>query len=512
MTKIILKTVKELKQWRLINQKGISFVPTMGNLHLGHKELILEAKKSKSNLVILSIFINPLQFNDKEDLRNYPKTITKDIDLAFAAGADAIFLPYEHEIFPKNKKKIEYQKASEALSKSLCGKSRKGHFDGVCTVVYRLLNIVKPEVIFLGEKDWQQLLIIKEMVAKINIKLAIKSINTKRDIDGVPYSSRNNLLLKNEREKSKLFSAELLRTRQRFNQTKNINLEQIINNLKGKDIKIEYLEHVNAFNLKRSTPEMNITMLAGAIICGNTRLIDHVFLMKRNPIIAIDGPAGSGKSTITKLIAKNLKFIFLDTGAMYRALSWYLIKEKINYENRKELNSFLSNISITFKSIAGSKQNVIINNHNVTDKIRTREISSIVSSIASIKEVRELLVEEQRKIGAKGGIVAEGRDIGSKVFPDAELKIFLTATINERAKRRKKELEAMGHGTIDFEQLKNEIKLRDLEDSNRKISPLIKAKDAIEIISDGYSIDQVVEKILEIYLETIPKELHLSIK
>jgi len=506
---IILKTVKELYEWRLSNQKDINFVPSMGNLHLGHKKLILEAKKLKDNLVILSIFINPLQFNDKEDFKSYPKTISKDIDLAFSAGADAIFIPCEDEIFPKNENKIEYQKASEDLSKTLCGISRKGHFDGVCTVVYRLIEIVQPKAIFLGEKDWQQLLIIKEMVVRHNIKVAIKSIDTQRDIDGVPFSSRNNLLLKDEREKLKFFSAELFHAKQIFDQTKNISLKKIIKRLKDKDILIEYLEHVNAFNLKRSTSQMNITMLAGAIKCGNTRLIDHVFLMKRNPIIAIDGPAGSGKSTVSKLIAKKLKFIFLDTGAMYRALSWYLIDKKINYENRKELSSCLSNISITFNSVAGSKQNVIINNHNVTEKIRTQEISSIVSSIASIKEVREFLVTEQRKIGETGGLVAEGRDIGSKVFPNAELKIFLTATINERARRRKNELEAMGYGTINFEKLKNEIKQRDFDDSNREISPLVKSKTAIEIISDGYTVNEIVEKILEIYLEIIPKELHL---
>jgi len=350
------------------------------------------------------------------------------------------------------------------------------------------------------------------MVAKYNIKVAIKSIDTQRDNDGIPFSSRNNLLLKNDREKLKLFCAELFHAKQIFNQTKIISLKKIINRLKSKDIKVEYLKHVNAFNLKRSESEINITMLAGAIICGRTRLIDHIFLMKRDPIIAIDGPAGSGKSTVTKLIAKKLNFIFLDTGAMYRALSWYLIKEKINYKNRKDLNSFLSNISIKFKSVEGSSQNVIINNHNVTKKIRSQEISSIVSSIASIKEVREFLVKEQRKIGNAGGIVAEGRDIGSTVFPNAELKIFLTASINERAKRRKDELEAVGSGNINFEQLKNEIEQRDYDDANRKISPLIKAKDAIEIITDGYTINQVVGKILEIYFETIPKELHPSIK
>ena len=152
MTQIILKTIKELKEWRLSNQKGLNFVPSMGNLHLGHEELIREAKKLKENLVLLSIFINPLQFNDKEDLRNYPRTINKDIDLAFAAGADAIFIPSVDEIFPKSENKINYLKASEDLSNTLCGISRKGHFDGVCTVVNRLINIVEPEIIFLGEK------------------------------------------------------------------------------------------------------------------------------------------------------------------------------------------------------------------------------------------------------------------------------------------------------------------------------------------------------------------------
>ena len=277
MTQIILKTIKELNEWRLSNQKCISFVPSMGNLHQGHKELIREAKKSKENLVLLSIFINPLQFNDKDDLNNYPRTINNDIDLAFDIGADAIFIPCVDEIFPNTEKEIKYLKASEDLSKTLCGISRQGHFDGVCTVVYRLINIVKPKVIFLGEKDWQQLLIIKEMIAKHNIKVAIKSIDTQRDIDGIPFSSRNNLLLNNDREKLKLFSAELSYSKQIFNQTKTISLKKIITRLKSKAIKVEYLEHVNAFNLKRSTSETNITMLAGAIICGSTRLIDHIF-------------------------------------------------------------------------------------------------------------------------------------------------------------------------------------------------------------------------------------------
>ena len=147
--------------------------------------------------------------------------------------------------------------------------------------------------------------------------------------------------------------------------------------------------------LQKARLEDNISLLAGAIRCGETRLIDHVFLMKRSPIIAIDGPAGSGKSTVTKLIAKKLKLLYLDTGAMYRALSWLIIKESIDYKKEKKLQNILKNISIVFKSNDNSHQDVFINNYCVTKEIRSQEISSIVSKISSIKEVRKFLVEEQ---------------------------------------------------------------------------------------------------------------------
>ena len=171
------------------------------------------------------------------------------------------------------------------------------------------------------------------------------------------------------------------------------------------------------------------------------------------------------------------------------------------------MNKFLKNISIVFKSNANGTQDVFINDYCVTEEIRSPEISSIVSKISSIKEIRQYLVEEQRKIGESGGLVAEGRDIGSTVFPDAELKIFLTASIDERAKRRKTELESKDSKEIDFNQLKELIKKRDFEDSNREISPLIKANDAIELITDGYSINEVADKIVDFYNEKIPKEV-----
>ncbi len=509
MKNIILKT-EELEQWRLNLKSDINFIPTMGNLHHGHKKLISRAKNSNLNTNLVSIFVNPLQFESKEDFKSYPKTIDKDIEIAFSTGADAIFIPNTVDIYPPNNKNISYLKASEELSSALCGLKRVGHFDGVCTVVYRLLKLIQPRNLYLGEKDWQQLLIIKNLIEEKKLKINIISVPTLRDSDGVPYSSRNALLTKNEKNILKLFSNELKNAKEVFKKDKTIDLKQLTKKIESKNILIEYLEHLHPYNLKKVQLEDNISILAGAIKCGKTRLIDHVFLMKRKPIIAIDGPAGSGKSTITKLIAKKLNLLYLDTGAMYRALSWLLIKEKIDYAKESDLKKILTNISIKFKSNSLAQQDVFINNFCVTEEIRSQEISSIVSKISSIKKIREFLVNEQRKIGESGGLVAEGRDIGTTVFPNAELKIFLTASIDERAKRRKSEIELRGSKKIDFNQLRELIRKRDFEDSTREISPLKQAKDAIELITDGYAINEVVEKIIDIYNLNIPKEIQIE--
>ncbi len=510
MKKVIIRKTEELENWRRNINNEINFIPTMGNLHNGHIKLISTAKNDNSYVNLVSIFVNPLQFDNKLDLENYPKTIDNDIKISLANGADAIFIPSTEEIYPPNNKNIKFLKASIELSSTLCGLNRIGHFDGVCTVVYRLLNLIKPKNLYLGEKDWQQLLILKNLVLTKKLNVSIKSIPTQRDFDGIPLSSRNVNLSKNERKLIRFFSSELLGAKKNFQQDKKINLKEIFKKLSAKNISIEYLEHLNPYSLQKSRVEDNISLLAGAIRCGETRLIDHVFLMQRRPIIAIDGPAGSGKSTVTKLIAKKLKLLYLDTGAMYRALSWLLIKENIDYKKEKKLENILEDISIVFKSNTTSHQDVFINNYCVTEEIRSQEISSIVSKISSIKQVRKFLVEEQRKIGESGGLVAEGRDIGTTVFPDAELKIFLTASIDERAKRRKSDKNSKDSKEIDLNTLKELIKKRDFEDSHREISPLIKATDAIEIITDGYSINEVVNKIIDLYDNKIPKEIQIQ--
>ena len=151
MKKVIIRKTEEIENWRRNINNEINFIPTMGNLHAGHVKLISTAKNDNSNFNLVSIFINPLQFDNKLDLENYPKTIDNDIKISFANGADAIFIPSTEEIYPPNKI-IKLLKAPKELSSVLCGLNRIGHFDGVCTVVYRLLNLIKPKNLYLGEK------------------------------------------------------------------------------------------------------------------------------------------------------------------------------------------------------------------------------------------------------------------------------------------------------------------------------------------------------------------------
>ncbi len=221
--------------------------------------------------------------------------------------------------------------------------------------------------------------------------------------------------------------------------------------------------------------------------------------MTNSAIIAIDGPAGAGKSTVTRQVAKRLGLVYLDTGAMYRAVTWLLQSLNLPAQESKALEQALSALELRLEAQLQGDQLVWVNGKNVTEQIRTAEITAGVSAVAALPSVRNALTAQQRRLGASGGLVAEGRDIGTAVFPNAELKVYLTATVAERARRRSADLIQRGLPLPGLEQLEQEINRRDQLDSTRAVAPLCKASDALELVSDGMSIEQVVQQIVSWY-------------
>ncbi|GEP18678.1 (d)CMP kinase [Pediococcus argentinicus] len=212
--------------------------------------------------------------------------------------------------------------------------------------------------------------------------------------------------------------------------------------------------------------------------------------------IAIDGPASAGKSTVAKIVANKLSYIYCDTGAMYRSVTFKALQNHIDLNDESAIVKMLEDTEISFAP-GNPVQKVFIDGNEITDDIRTPEVTNSVSTVAALKEVRSILTDRQRDIAGKGGIVMDGRDIGSAVLPNAEVKIFLIASVDERAERRFKENQQKGIKTS-LETLKKEIEVRDHKDSTRKVSPLTKASDAIEVDTTSMGIDDVVNKILEI--------------
>ena len=212
--------------------------------------------------------------------------------------------------------------------------------------------------------------------------------------------------------------------------------------------------------------------------------------------VAIDGPASAGKSTVAKIVAKKLHFIYCDTGAMYRSVTFAALKNHVKLDDDQALKELLKTIEIRFVP-AEPEQWVFVNDEEVTQAIRTPEITNNVSLVSAQPSVRAELTKRQQEIAEAGGIVMDGRDIGTTVLPNAEVKIFLVASVHERAVRRFKENQTKGIDTP-LDVLEKEIEERDYKDSHREISPLTQAKDAVLVDTTSLTIDQVVDQILEI--------------
>ena len=222
--------------------------------------------------------------------------------------------------------------------------------------------------------------------------------------------------------------------------------------------------------------------------------------MSKNLIVAIDGHAGSGKSTSAKLVASKLNYLYIDTGAMYRAITFLAIKNKI-IDNEKLIISLTEKSEIRLDFVDGETQ-VFVNDEDLTSNIRTVEVNSLVSDVSKIAKVRKIMVNKQREMGNKDtGVVMEGRDITTIVFPNADVKIFLTASLDERAGRRVKEFAEKGT-KVRLDEIKNNLVERDRIDSSRKVSPLKKAPDAIVVDTTKYTIDEQVNIILEAVKKT----------
>ncbi|MGQ9870177.1 bifunctional pantoate--beta-alanine ligase/(d)CMP kinase [Leptodesmis sp.] len=537
----------------LILPLDVGLVPTMGALHNGHLSLIRRARR-ENKIVVVSIFVNPLQFGPNEDFQRYPRTLEQDSVLCEAAGVDALFVPDAIEMGVAERRRGGNGEGREdgeshptphtlhhtipvtqvlppsGMISSLCGRTRVGHFQGVATIVTKLLNIVQPQRAYFGQKDAQQLAVIRKMVADLNLPVEIVGCPIVREASGLAISSRNRYLTAEEQQQAASIyqglknADKLFQSGERLSSTLIEAVKEVLKTVPA--IAPEYIELVHPMTMEPLTEVQNAGLLAVAARLGSTRLIDNILLINRQPIVAIDGPAGAGKSTVARRVAATLGLFYLDTGAMYRALTWLVLQSGISIEDQPEIAELVSRCEIEFRERGSEIRNresgigdqvnlppstfhlppspsIWINGQEVTQAIRSLEVTSQVSAIATQPAVREALVRQQQRYGQQGGIVVEGRDIGTYVFPDAELKIFLTASVQERARRRQKDLQTQGIADISLGELEQAIQERDRKDSTRALAPLRKADDAIELNTDDLTVEQVVDKIVDLYRSAI---------
>ena len=282
-----MQTLDSIAQLRraLEGQNSVALVPTMGNLHAGHLDLVKLAKQ-QATCVVVSIFVNPLQFGANEDLANYPRTLAADCEKVQAAGADIVFVPSVAEMYPDFdgqdlKQSITVQ--LPAVANDLCGASRPGHFAGVATVVLKLFNLVQPQLAVFGKKDYQQLFVIREMVKQFNLAIAILAADTVREPSGLAMSSRNGYLSHAEKAQASQLYAELVsvceQIKQQGHSANFLSLEQAATlNLQRQGWQVDYVAIRAASNLQAASAQDSDVVVLAAAKLGTTRLIDNLSL------------------------------------------------------------------------------------------------------------------------------------------------------------------------------------------------------------------------------------------
>lgn len=489
------------------DKADVGLVPTMGALHAGHASLI-DRSVDDCSLTVVSIFVNPLQFAPSEDLERYPRQLQADLDVCQTAGVDVVFVPTPAEVLSGQTLEdvTEAVPPAKAIA-GLCGPLRSGHFEGVLTIVLKLLNLVRPDRAYFGQKDAQQLALIRRMVSDFNLPVEIVGCPIVRDSDGLALSSRNQYLSDRDRQVALALSRGLFAAQSCFDAGER-NAEVLKEAAQSVyhsqlELHIQYIDVVHPDTLEPLTTISQSGLVAAAALVGDTRLIDNVRLdIPRKPILAIDGPAGAGKSTVARQLAADLNLLYLDTGALYRAVTWLALECNVDIDDEVAVADLAASANIRFEPSHSSERpaKVWVREREVTQAIRTQTVTANVSAVSAHPMVRDILLSVQQEMGRQGGVVMEGRDIGTAVFPDAELKIFLTASPAERARRRQQDLAAVGT-PVDLQELEQQIQERDRKDSQRAASPLRKADDALEVLTDGLTQTQVVQKIAGLYQE-----------
>jgi pantoate--beta-alanine ligase len=280
----IINNVRQLRSWTSINRgTRCVFVPTMGALHEGHAALIRAARElaGQAGNVIVSIFVNPTQFGPGEDFSKYPRTLIEDLGICRDNGADAIFAPKAEDLYLADR---SIQLFETSLSKTLCGASRPGHFDGVCTIVAKLFNLVQPDDAVFGKKDYQQLAIIRRLVRDLDFNVVIHGIETVREADGLAMSSRNRYLTEAERAQAPALRAALMKAREAYvkgGERDGKALQRLVVDQIAAEApagRVDYVEVVDAATLQTPTEATELVLIAVAVFFGSARLIDNIEL------------------------------------------------------------------------------------------------------------------------------------------------------------------------------------------------------------------------------------------